>query len=186
MRAPSKRNDFVQTNSRAIPPTTAAPRPRQQAPEIQAYGWYAPMPLALPEAVRRESGAHLNQLHLLFDRHADQQDELVDRLAERIMTLGGIAVAMAADVAEITLIPRAPKGREDVPTQLSRLLHAHEVVLEEARAMARAADERGDLGTNDLLVSEVVRTNEAQVWFVAMHLVAGPNDAAADAGKRPG
>jgi starvation-inducible DNA-binding protein len=40
--------------------------------------------------------------------------------------------------------------------------------------MARLADERGDDGTNDLLVSQVIRTNELQVWFVAEHVVDTP------------
>jgi len=98
----------------------------------------------------------------------------VDEIAERIMVLGGISLAMAADIAETTLIPRPPRGREEPPVQISRLLHAHEIILEEARAMARAADESGDDGTNDLLVSDVIRTNELQVWFVSEHVVDTP------------
>ena len=120
------------------------------------------------------SGPTFYQLHLLFDKHFNEQSELVDLLAERVMLLGGVSVAMSADVAETTLVPRPPKGREEVPVQLSRLLHAHEVVLKEARALARQAAEAGDDGTNDLLVSSVIRTNEMQVWFVAEHLVDGP------------
>jgi starvation-inducible DNA-binding protein len=81
---------------------------------------------------------------------------------------------MAADVAEMTLVPRPPRGREEVPVQISRLLHAHEIVLKEARTMARQADQDGDDGTNDLLVSDVIRTNETQVWFVAEHVVDTP------------
>jgi starvation-inducible DNA-binding protein len=107
----------------------------------------------------------------LFDKHAEEQGTLVDLIAERVQALGGVSVAMAADVAGATLIPRPPKGREPAPVQLSRLLHAHEVVLKEARTMAREADDRGDDGTNDLLVSNVIRTNEQQVWFVSQHLV---------------
>ncbi|HEX8916605.1 MAG TPA: DNA starvation/stationary phase protection protein [Humisphaera sp.] len=190
----------TQSDGRTSAPTRAAPLAGQTAPETQAFGWYVPVPLALSETVRRQSGQLLNQLladtitlrdlykkhhwqvsgptfyplHLLFDRHAEQQSALVDELAERVMTLGGIAVAMAADVAEATLIPRPPKGREEVPAQISRLLHAHEVVLEEARAMARAAAASGDDGTNDLIVSNVIRTGETQVWFLAQHLVDGP------------
>ena len=98
----------------------------------------------------------------------------MDLIAERVMVLGGVSLAMSADVAEMTLIPRPPRGREEVPAQISRLLHAHEIVLEEARAMARKAAEEGDDGTNDLLVSNVIRTNEMQVWFVAEHVVDGP------------
>ena len=120
------------------------------------------------------SGPTFYQLHLLFDKHFNEQSELVDLIAERIMMLGGVSIAMSADVAEMTLIPRPPKGREEVPVQISRLLHAHEIVLKEARTMARQAAEEGDDGTNDLLVSNVIRTNEMQVWFVAEHVVDGP------------
>jgi starvation-inducible DNA-binding protein len=179
---------------------SAAPLTGQRAHEIQAFGSVVPMPIALAEDTRRTSAEYLNQvladtmtlrdlykkhhwqvsgatfyqLHLLFDKHFGEQSELVDQLAERIMMLGGVSIAMAADVAETTLIPRPPKGREEVPVQISRLLHAHEIILKEARAMARQAAEAGDDGTNDLLVSSVIRTNEMHVWFVAEHVVDAP------------
>jgi len=178
----------------------AKPVIHQQAHEIHPYGHLVKMPIALAENVCKESVENLNQLladtitlrdlykkhhwqvagptfyqlHLLFDKHFDQQSELVDEIAERIQLLGGVSLAMAPDVAETTLIPRPPKGREEVPVQVSRLLHAHEVVLEEARSMARRAAAGGDDGTNDLLVSSVIRTNELQVWFVAEHVVDMP------------
>jgi starvation-inducible DNA-binding protein len=120
------------------------------------------------------AGHTFYQLHLLFDKHHDEQDELVDEIAERIQLLGGISLAMAADIAETTIIPRLPRGREAVPVQLSRLLEAHEIILKEARAFAKQASEAGDDGTNDLIVSDVIRTNELQVWFVAEHLVDVP------------
>lgn len=116
------------------------------------------------------AGPTFYMLHLLFDKHAGEQSELVDLLAERVQTLGGVSIAMAADVAEATLIPRAPKGREDTAAQLARLLHAHEVILLEARAMARTSAAAGDVGTNDIIVSDVIRTGELQVWFVAQHV----------------
>src|SRR5258705_1626057 len=170
---------------------------RQHGHEIQPYGKIAKLSIALDESVCAESAENLNQvladtislrdlykkhhwqvaghtfyqLHLLFDKHFGEQNELVDMIAERIMMLGGVSIAMAADVAESTLIPRPPKGREEVPVQISRLLHAHEIVLKEARTMARLATDAGDDGTNDLLVSNVIRTNEMQVWFVAEHVV---------------
>jgi starvation-inducible DNA-binding protein len=179
---------------------SAAPLTGQRTREIQTFGSVVPMPIALAEDTRRASATNLNQLladtmtlrdlykkhhwqvsgptfyqlHLLFDKHFNEQSELVDRIAERIMMLGGVSVAMSADVAELTLVPRPPKGREEAPVQISRLLHAHEIVLKEARAMARKADEEGDDGTNDLLVSNVIRTNEMQVWFIAEHVVDGP------------
>ena len=178
----------------------AAPLTHQQAHEIQPFGHLVRMPIALSEQTCKESVENLNQLladamtlrdlykkhhwqiagptfyqlHLLFDKHYDEQNELVDKIAERVQLLGGVSVAMAHDVAETTLIPRAPKGREEAPVQISRLLHAHEIVLKEARTMARRAAEGGDDGTNDLLVSDVIRRNELQVWFVAEHVVDVP------------
>jgi len=120
------------------------------------------------------SGPTFYQLHLLFDKHAGEQSELIDQIAERIMALGGVSYAMAHDVVENTRIPRPPKDREEPPVQISRLLEAHEIVLQEARAFAKDAAENGDDGTNDLLVSDVVRTNEQQVWFISEHVVEMP------------
>jgi starvation-inducible DNA-binding protein len=178
----------------------ATPKAHQQAPEMQPYGHIVRMPIALSETICRESVSNLNQvladtitlrdlykkhhwqisgpsfyqLHLLFDKHAGEQDELVDSIAERVQLLGGISLAMAHDIAETSLIPRPPRGREEPPVQISRLLHAHEIVIKEARAMARRAADAGDDGTNDLLVSDVIRRNELQVWFIAEHVVDAP------------
>jgi starvation-inducible DNA-binding protein len=120
------------------------------------------------------AGHTFYQLHLLFDKHYGEQSTLVDTLAERIQSLGGISVAMAHDVAEMTCIERPPRGREQVPVQLSRLLEAHEIIIRKVREAARQVSEAGDDGTNDLLVSDVLRTHEMQVWFLAEHLVDTP------------
>jgi starvation-inducible DNA-binding protein len=120
------------------------------------------------------SGATFYQLHLLFDKHFGEQSELVDTIAERIQLLGGISIAMAPDVAELTRIPRPPKGREEVPVQLSRLLDAHEIIITECRELAELANKLGDAGTNDMVVSDVLRTSELQVWFLSEHLVNAP------------
>src|ERR1700687_6033802 len=181
-------------------PELARPKIGQEAAEIQAFGTIAKLPNGLSEKVCKESVDRLNQilaetitlrdlykkhhwqvsgttfyqLHLLFDKHFTQQTELIDAIAERIQLLGVVSLAMAPDVADTTLIPRPPKGRESVPVQISRLLHAHEIVLKEARMMARHAAEAADDGTNDLIVSDVIRHNELQVWFVAEHVVDMP------------
>jgi len=120
------------------------------------------------------AGPTFYQLHLLYDKHFDEQVELVDSIAERIQLLGGISIAMAADVAETTQIERAPRGREEVPVQLSRLLDAHQIIIGQCRTLARRASELGDDGTNDLVVSDVLRRNELQTWFLSEHLVNVP------------
>ena len=180
---------------------SAQPRFHQRAGEIQAYGTVNHLlPLELEEPVRLEMTEQLNQLladtmtlrdlykkshwqvagptfyqlHLLFDKHFGEQVELVDSIAERIQLLGGVSIAMAADIAEVTQIERPPRGREEVPAQLSRLLDAHQIIIGASRKLARRASELGDEGTNDLVVSEVLRTNELQVWFLSEHLVEVP------------
>jgi starvation-inducible DNA-binding protein len=117
-------------------------------------------------------GQTFNQLHLMYDEHFTAQVALVDAIAERIQILGGISLAMAADIAEETNIPRPPRGREPAAAQLSRLIDAHTLIIKEVRDFAEKASDAGDSGTEDLLVSEVLRTNELQVWFLSEHLVA--------------
>ncbi|MDB6022704.1 MAG: Ferritin and Dps [Pedosphaera sp.] len=120
------------------------------------------------------SGPTFYQLHLLYDKHYEEQAGLVDELAERIQLLGGVSIAMSHDVAETTSISRPPRGREEVPVQISRLLDAHETIIKEVRVAARRATTLEDDGSNDLLVSDVLRTNELQVWFLSEHLVEMP------------
>ncbi len=183
------------------PIVSAQPRLHQNAPEIQAYGTVNHMlPLELEEPVRLEMTERLNQLladtitlrdlykkshwqvagptfyqlHLLFDKHFEEQSNLVDAIAERIQLLGGISLAMAPDVAETTRIARPPRGREEVPAQLSRLLDAHQIIIRDCRDFASLASRLGDDGTNDLVVSQVLRGNELQTWFLSEHLVNVP------------
>jgi starvation-inducible DNA-binding protein len=178
----------------------AQPLLGQRGKIVQEFGTVVYLPSGLEENVRLESTRDLNQvladtivlremykkhhwqvsghtfyqLHLLLDKHYEEQDKLVDTIAERIQALGGVAIAMPQDVSEHTRIERPPIDREEVPVQLSRLLEAHELILKEAHEYAKTADEAGDDGTNDLLVSQIIRTNELQVWFVAEHLAAMP------------
>jgi len=198
--SPKKRDTATHINQLEAGAQRAKPVLHQHAKEIQPYGKIAKLSIALDETACESSinnlnqiladtmtlrdmykkhhwqvaGATFYQLHLLFDKHHGEQDELVDTIAERIQLLGGVSIAMAADVAETTIIPRPPRGREEVPVQISRLLEAHEFILKEARTMAREASEVGDDGTNDLLVSDVIRGNELQVWFLSEHLVSMP------------
>ncbi|PQO33685.1 Dps family protein [Blastopirellula marina] len=175
---------------------TTSTTPVPTLTQTQAFSQVVSLRIALDHDVRQESIANLNQLlvdtitlrdlykkhhwqvsgptfyqlHLLFDKHFEEQNALVDLIGERIMILGGVSLAMAHDVAEATLIPRPPKDREASPAQIERLQHAHEIVLEEARTIARLAATNGDDGTNDLVVSNVIRTNEMQAWFIGEHL----------------
>ena len=120
------------------------------------------------------AGPTFYQLHLLFDKHFNEQVEIVDTIAERIQLLGGVTIAMGGDVSEQTKIPAPPRGREEVPVQVSRLLEAHKIILQECLDLAKAADKLGDDGTNDLVVSDVLRVNELQSWFIGNHLVEMP------------
>jgi starvation-inducible DNA-binding protein len=179
---------------------SSQPMFHQNGTEIQEFGSMRLMPIALSAEARTESSQILNHmladslilyslykkhhwlmrghtfypLHLLLDKHAGEQLELIDLLAERVQTLGGVAVADPRHVAEITTIGRPPNGAEEVPAMLSRLLEAHEVIIAKVRdAITRTAANRDD-GTNDMLMGDVLRRHELQVWFLAEHLVDTP------------
>lgn len=182
------------------PITSGQPWLHQHGREIQPFGTVRQFPLGLSYEARTYSCQRLNQIladtqilyahykkhhwlvrghtfyqvHLLLDKHAGEQLALVDTIAERVQTLGGVAVGDPRHVAEITAIPRPPDGVEEVPAMLSRLLEVHEIILTSAHDAAARVAERGDDGTNDLLVSEVIRTSEMQAWFLAEHLVDTP------------
>lgn len=169
----------------------------QHGAEIQAFGTVRRLPIALALDARAESVQLLNQiladsqilyalykkhhwlmrgptfyqLHLLLDAHASTQLELIDTLAERVQTLGGVAVADPRHVAEVTKISRPPNGVEPVPSMLARLLEAHETIITEVRTAIEKTTRNGDGGTNDLLMGDLLRTHEKQVWFLAEHLV---------------
>jgi starvation-inducible DNA-binding protein len=181
-------------------PRSSQPWLHQKGEEIQEFGSVRQLPVGLSYNTRMYSCQRLNQvladtqilhslykkhhwlmrgqtfyqLHLLMDKHADEQTALIDSIAERVQTLGGVAVGDPRHVAELTHIPRPPNGVEEVPAMLSRLLEAHETILEDAHDAANRTQEQGDDGTNDLLVSDVIRTGELQAWFLAEHLVDTP------------
>jgi starvation-inducible DNA-binding protein len=193
----TKHSDPFQATDGEKRRTGSQPLVHQHGVEVQRFGQMRLLPIALGYEARAESCQLLNhvladsiilynlykkhhwlmrgptfyQLHLLLDKHAGDQLSLIDLMAERVQTLGGVAIADPRHVAEVTTVPRPPDGAEDVPSMLSRLLEAHEIVIEKVReAITKTADSRDD-GTNDLLMSDVLRTNEIQVWFIAEHLV---------------
>ena len=175
-------------------------KPGRLGVEIQRFGAVRLLPIALPAEARIESAQLLNavladsmimyalykkhhwlvagptfyQLHLLFDKHADEQLELIDLLAERVQSLGGIAVGDPRHAAELSTIERPPNGAEEVPAMIHRLLDAHETVITKVRAAIKKTDKNEDWGSNDLLMSDVLRRNELQVWFISAHLVDEP------------
>lgn len=197
-----KTKDNDQSGHGSVPSVQPVLNQQFDAPKpLQKYGTVSQrLPIGLDEKTRQESVTNLNQmladtmtlrdmykkhhwqvvgptfyqLHLLYDKHYEEQSGLVDTIAERIQILGGVAVAMAHDVAELTSIPRTPRDREEAPIQVSRLLEAHQIILKNCHEYAKQADDAGDDGTNDVVVSDVMRTNELQVWFVSEHVVDTP------------
>ena len=192
--------ESLSKHTEAAPMLSSQPWLHQHGKEIQAFGTVRQFPLALSHETRMYACQRLNQLladsqvlyalykkhhwlmrgatfyqlHLLLDKHADEQLALVDKIAERVQTLGGVAVGDPRHVAELTKVPRPPDGCEEVPAMLSRLLEAHELILGDAHNAAARVAELGDDGSNDLLVSDVIRTGELQAWFLAEHLVDTP------------
>ncbi len=184
------------TNGRHSP----QPKLRARGSEIQRYGTLRLVPIALAAGARTESSQILNeiladsmilyalykkhhwlvagptfyQLHLLFDKHAEEQTEVIDLLAERVQSLGGIAVGDPRHAAELTTIPRPPDGAEEVAVMIDRTLEAHEAIIAKVRKAISATEKSEDWGSNDLLMSDVLRRNELQVWFLSEHVVDVP------------
>jgi starvation-inducible DNA-binding protein len=199
-RRPGRRTSGTAGPNGAARRKISQPWLHQRGVEIQDFGTVREFPIGLGHDVRMYScdrlnriladtqilyslykkhhwlmrGATFYQLHLLLDKHAGEQIELIDQIAERVQTLGGVAVGDPRHVAEITVIPRPPNGVEEVPAMLSRLLEAHQMILVDAHDAAARTAERGDDGTNDMLVSDVIRTGEMEAWFLAEHLVDTP------------
>jgi starvation-inducible DNA-binding protein len=196
----SRNNGGSHASGRSGVARSPQPRLGQRAPEIQKFGSLRLLPIALSAEARQQSAQLLNkiladttilyalykkhhwlvagptfyQLHLLFDKHAEEQLELIDLIAERIQSLGGIAVGDPRHAAELTTIERPPNGAEEVPVMIDRLLDAHEIIIEKIRAGLDATEKSKDLGTNDLLMGDVLRRHELQVWFIAEHIVDVP------------
>ena len=196
----SRNNGGSQANGRSGRGRSPQPRLGQRAPELQTFGTLRLLPIALSAEARGQSAQLLNeiladttilyalykkhhwlvagptfyQLHLLFDKHAEEQLELIDLLAERVQSLGGIAVGDPRHAAELTTIERPPNGAEEVPVMIDRLLEAHETIIEKVRDGLDATEKNKDLGTNDLLMGDVLRRHELQVWFLAEHVVDVP------------
>jgi starvation-inducible DNA-binding protein len=123
------RNTHTSTNGKTISTrsarSTARPTLRQRGTELQQFGTITALPNGLDQKSLTRIVADLNQLladtmtlrdlykkhhwqvvgptfyqlHLLFDKHYEEQATLVDQIAERIQLLGGLSIAMAAYVA---------------------------------------------------------------------------------------
>ncbi len=200
MATTTRRSRSSNGTGRSNAKTSPEPRLGQTGPQLQRYGTLRRLPIALPEDARSESCSLLNeiladttilyalykkahwnaagptfyQLHLLFDKHAEEQIELIDAIAERVQMLGGISVGDPRHAAELTSIPRPPDGAEEVPVVLDRLLAAHETIIEKVRAGIESTEESKDWGSNDMLMGDVLRRHEMQVWFIAEHVVEMP------------
>jgi starvation-inducible DNA-binding protein len=202
MATTTRRGRTASANGNGRGASRVSPQPKlgQRAPELQAFGKLRLLPIALSATARTQSCQLLNviladttilyalykkshwnvagptfyQLHLLFDKHAEEQLELVDQIAERVQMLGGISVGDPRHAAELTSIERPPDGSEEVPVTLDRLLDAHEIIIEKVRSAIEKTEESGDMGTNDMLMGDVLRRHEMQVWFIAEHVVEVP------------
>lgn len=111
-------------------------------------------------------GRDFYQYHLLFDEHAKQQLPIIDSLAERLRTLGFMAPGMPGDVERNKSV-NEPDTSDFTPLVLCEsLLKVHDAYLKHLRSTIDIADEVDDEGTEDFLVSDVLRVHELQVWFL--------------------
>lgn len=116
------------------------------------------------------AGQDFYQYHRLFDKHAAAQLPIIDAVAERLRTIGGHADAMPADVVRLCTLKELDGVGHKPEDMVACLLHCHELYIRELRKAIDAADESDDEATEDLLVSDVLRPHELQVWFLRSSL----------------
>jgi starvation-inducible DNA-binding protein len=176
------------------------PHLQQRSREIQAAKQIRSLPIGLPEEAIGQSVTMLNQLladsialydlykkhhwqmagptfyqlHLLLDKHAEEIEGTIDLIAERIQMLGGVAEGTSFDVVDCTKIERPPTGVESVPAVLARTVNGHATVIQAIRKGIELTEQNKDYGTNDLLMSDLLRMHEMQVWFISQHLINTP------------
>jgi starvation-inducible DNA-binding protein len=81
---------------------------------------------------------------------------------------------MPFEVAKMTKIEHPPTGEEAIPAMLARTVNAHAMVIREVRDGIEMTAQNKDYGTNDMLMSDILRMHELQVWFISQHLIDTP------------
>ena len=113
-------------------------------------------------------GPNFIALHELFDRVATELDTHVDDLAERITTLGGVAMGTVRLSAEHSSLAEYPHEISDGTAHVDALSTALSDFGKKVRENIDTTDELGDKDTADLYTG-ISRNVDKLLWFVEAH-----------------
>ena len=115
-------------------------------------------------------GKDFFQLHELFDEMADEIEEYVDMVAERVTALGATALGTARMAADNSVLPEYPLDAIDGEEHVAALADRYAIYAKHVRDAIDATDDLGDADTADLY-TEISRTIDKRLWFLEAHLI---------------
>jgi starvation-inducible DNA-binding protein len=111
-------------------------------------------------------GIQFNDLHKFFDAQYEELNEIVDEVAERARSLGGMALGTLSEFQKHARLKEQPGVYPDAKSMISTLLSDHELIIRELRQdVSIVLDKHGDAGTNDFLTGLMER-HEKMAWML--------------------
>jgi starvation-inducible DNA-binding protein len=117
------------------------------------------------------AGPQFYQLHLLFDKLAEDGEEAVDLIAERILQIGGTALGTARVAAKESILDEYPHDIVDGRSHVEALTERFAAAANHSREMIDKTDDLDDQATSDLY-TQVTRIFDKDLWMLEAHLEA--------------
>lgn len=115
-------------------------------------------------------GPDFYEKHKFFQTQFEQLDELVDKVAERIRSIGHYATMSLKIVLELTHLTELSKEKNDSHGYIKELLSDHESIIIHCREnISRFAEEYKDLGSSDFITG-LMEEHEKMAWFLRSHI----------------
>lgn len=111
-------------------------------------------------------GDNFYELHILFDKHAEEHTAISNSVAERIRTLGGVVESMPQDILTNTTLSEHGEPGKDSKHMVENLLATHEKFIIGIRDAVKELTDSGDSGTVNLITNDILMKHELQVWLL--------------------
>ena len=125
--------------------------------------------LVIKQAHWNLKGPEFIGLHEMLDGFRDQVDDYNDKVAERIIQLGGTARGTTQAVAAESKLSAYPVDIYAIGDHLAALIDRYAVYGNAVRDNIDETDEAGDADTADIF-TEVSRGIDKQLWFLEAHV----------------
>ncbi|HJR99342.1 MAG TPA: DNA starvation/stationary phase protection protein [Flavobacterium sp.] len=116
------------------------------------------------------SGDNFMELHKLFEEQYNTIALSIDEVAERITSLGGVAIGTSSEFSEASQLKETPGKVPDNQNMLKELVGDHETIVRALRKFVdQSEEELGDKGTSDFL-TELMQNHEKMAWKLRKYL----------------